>query len=94
MSGENKPWLKFYDDGTVDITLSRELEVNGAKLSVLTMREPTVSDQLAASEVKGSEAVKEISFFANLCTIAPTDLQRLPVRDYARLQAAFAAFID
>jgi hypothetical protein len=95
MSNAKKPWLQTNDaDGSVTITLSRPLEVNGAKLETLTMREPTVGDQLAASKVKGDEAEKEVAFFANLCEIAPADVQRLPVRDYARLQAAFGGFID
>ena len=95
MSGEKKPaWMKVNEDGSVTVTLSRPLEVNGAKLAELTMREPTVDDQVVSNETRGSEVVKEITLFANLCTIAPTDVRKLPVRDYMRLQAAFGGFID
>ncbi|QPB08635.1 tail protein [Burkholderia phage Mica] len=95
MSGEKKPaWMKVNEDGSVTVTLSRPIEVNGAKLAAMTMREPEVGDQLAANEVKGSEDIKEVHFFANLCTIAPEDVRRLKVRDYQRLQLAFANFTD
>ncbi|MDT9105755.1 phage tail assembly protein, partial [Escherichia coli] len=85
-------WLNINDDGSATITLSRPLEVNGARLATLTMREPTVDDQLVTSDMKGSEAVKEVSFFANLCEVEPAAIRRLPIRDYVRLQAAYAGF--
>lgn len=95
MSKEEKPtWLKVNADGSVTVTLSRPIEIDGANVSALTMREPTVDDQLIAAEVKGSEAIREVAFFANLCTVAPDDIKKLPVRNYARLQAAYAGFID
>ncbi len=83
-----------YGDGYADVTLSRPLDVDGAKVTVMRMREPTVDDQLVAEESKGSAAAKELTFMANLCSITPTDVRRLPVRDYARLQKAFGGFID
>ncbi|WP_441228022.1 phage tail assembly protein [Tardiphaga sp. 20_F10_N6_6] len=87
---------KFKDngDGTMTINLSRPLEIDGAKVGFLTMREPTVNDQLVASEAKGSEGIKEVSYFANLCDVTPDDIRRLPVRDYNRVQAAYASFTD
>jgi pectin methylesterase-like acyl-CoA thioesterase len=93
MSGEKK-FMKVNDDGSVTITLSRPLEVNGAKLSQLVMREPLVRDQLAASKARGDEAEKEVTFFANLCEVDPASIQNLPVRDYKRLSAAYENFID
>jgi hypothetical protein len=95
MSAKKDPdWLKPGDDGSMIVTLSKPFEVNGAKLSYLTMREPSVDDQIISGDVRGSEAVKEVHLFSNLCTVAPADLRKLPVRDYLRLQAAFANFID
>lgn len=95
MSGEKKPaWMKVNDDGSVTITLSRPIEINGAKVPTLTMREPTVGDQVVSNEVRGSDVVKEITLFANLCTISPDDVRRLPVRDYNRMQESFGNFID
>lgn len=84
---------KVQDTGYVDVELSRPLEVDGAKVTKLRMREPTVGDQLVADEMKGSDAAKEIATLANLCQIAPDDIKKLTLKDYKRLQAAFLGFI-
>lgn len=94
MGAKKEAWLKENADGSLTITLSKPLEVNGAQLQELTMREPTVDDQVASNEVRGSDVVKETTLFANLCEIPPNDLRRLKLRDYMRLQAAFGNFID
>jgi hypothetical protein len=94
MGAKKEEWLKENDDGSVTITLSRPLEVNGATLRELTLREPTLDDQVASNEARGSDVVKEITLFANLCTVTPADLRRLKLRDYMRIQAAFGNFID
>lgn len=80
--------------GFVDVELSRPLEIDGAKVTKLRMREPTVADQLAADEYKGSDAAREILTMANLCEVAPDDIKRLTLKDYKRMQAAFLGFID
>lgn len=90
---EQKEYLKE-GDGFIEITLSRPAKIHGAETRVLRMREPTVRDQLAASEKSGSDAAKEIALMANLCEIAPSDIEALPIRDYKRLQAAFVRFTD
>jgi hypothetical protein len=89
-----KDYFKDNGDGTMTITLSRGFKVNGAVVTEITMREPTVGDQIVASESKASEAQKDLAMFSNLCEIAPDDLRNLPLRDYTRLAAAFANFID
>lgn len=80
-------------DGAADITLSRPLEIAGAKVSVLTMREPTVDDQLAAEDA-GKDGRADKAYMANLCQQAPEDIGRLPLRDFKRLQVAFGLFLD
>lgn len=80
-------------DGSAAITLSRPLEIDGARVLVLTLREPTVADQLAAEANKRSEAEQEIAMLANLCMVQQDDIKRLTLRDYKRLQAAFLLFI-
>lgn len=82
------------DSGFVDIALSRSIEIDGAKISTLRLREPTVADQLAADEYKGGDAAKEIFTMANLCQVAPNDLKKLTLRDYKKLQEAFLGFIS
>jgi hypothetical protein len=79
--------------GFVDVPLTRPLEIDGAQVKALRMREPTVADQLATEELKGGESAKEIAMFANLCEIAPDDIKRLTLKDYKKVQAAFLGFI-
>lgn len=80
-------------EGFVDITLARPLKVAGADVSKVRMREPTVADQLAIDKITG-DAAKEIALLANLCELTPEDLKGLTLKDYRRLQQAFAGFID
>lgn len=94
MSDGKKSWIKVNEDGCVTVTLSRPFEINGANVAYVVMREPTLDDQVVSQETRGSDTVKEITLFSNLCTIAPSDVRKLPLRDYLRLQAAFANFID
>lgn len=79
-------------DAVKKISLSKPLDIDGAKVSELTMREPTVGDQLAASEAGGSAAVQEINLIANLCQVSPGDIKKLPLRDYKKVQDAFMGF--
>lgn len=79
--------------GAVDIDLSRPIEIDGASVSALRMREPTVGDQLAVQDIRG-DAMQELTLFANLCEITPNDVKRLSMRDYRKLQAAWRGFID
>lgn len=87
-------WLKYNDDGSADVTLSRQCEFSGVKQSVIRMREPTVGDQEVVSNMSGSDAEREIQAFANLCELDPADLRKLPLRDFVRLQIAYRGFID
>ncbi len=87
-------WLKYNDDGSADITLSRPREFSGVKQAVIRMREPLVQDQEAVSEMSGTDAAREIHAFANLCDLVPDDLRQLPLRDFMRLQTAYRGFID
>lgn len=84
---------KVTDAGFVDVELSRPLEIDGAQVKKLRLREPTVADQLASEELKGSDSAKEIAMLSNLCEIAPDDIKRLTLKDYKKLQAAFLGFL-
>lgn len=76
------------------IELSSAISIDGAQVSVLTMREPTVLDQLAMDRSGGSDAEKELNMIAALCMVKPTDLHQLTLRDYKKVTAAFVGFID
>lgn len=89
------PNVKLTADGTAaDITLSKPLKIGGADVTALRMREPTVGDQLVHDATTGGDAAREVGFMANLCDLAPADLNRLGLRDYRRVQEAFQLFID
>jgi hypothetical protein len=80
-------------DGVADITLTRAIKIDGADVAVVRMREPKVRDQLLMGAMEGSDADKELAVMANLCTISAADLHEMGLRDYKRLQEAFALFI-
>ena len=82
------------DDGSAGIPLGKPLDIDGAEMGELTMREPTVEDQLSIDKSKGGEAEKELHLFANLCEVTPEDLRKLTLRDYRRVQEAFRSFLD
>ncbi|MCP3940526.1 MAG: phage tail assembly protein [Desulfobacteraceae bacterium] len=75
-----------------NIQLSKKIMVNGIDVNCLQMREPKVADQLAADAYSGSDAMKEVMLFANLCDVAPDDIKQLTLQDYHKLQKAFLFF--
>lgn len=87
-------FLKYNEDGSVDITLSKPADVAGVKTTTVRMREPLVEDQEVAAERSGSDAAREIATFADLCGLAPDDIRKMPLRDYKRFQTAYLSFID
>lgn len=81
--------------GHTDIQLSKPIDIDGTKVDTLRMREPLVKDQLTAEEMaEGSRGMMEIMLFANLCGIPHQVVQGMRVKDYAKLQAAYAGFIN
>jgi len=81
-------------DAGAEITLRKAIDIDGTKIPVLAMREPTVEDQLIMEATKGSDAVKEMTFIANLCGVGLVDVKKLTTRDYGRVQDAFQVFKD
>ena len=94
MAEKMPEWLKYNEDGSVDIYLSRAATVAGVKTSTMRMREPLVGDQELVAEMTGSDASREIRSFSHLCAVTPDEIRQLPMRDYKRLQKAFAGFLD
>lgn len=91
----NQEWLAVNEvEGYADITLKGGIDIDGAKVTVIRMREPTVADQEVSSVIKGTDAQREIQTFATLCELAPDDIRKLKLRDYKRLQDAFLNFIN
>ena len=74
------------------IELSKSIDINGTKVSQLSMREPTVEDQLTADAFNGSDSLKEVQLFANLCEISRDAIKSLTLKDYKKLQETFLFF--
>lgn len=85
--------VKKVQTGTVNVPLVSGMGLDGAKVMTLTMREPTVDDQLNVQGT-GTEAEQEVAMVANLCMVTPKDIRSLTLRDYNRVRAAFLGFID
>ncbi len=72
------------------VMLSTPITLNGVRLDRLTLREPTVGDQLTARKLAGEDDAQfELTMFANLAGCSPLDLHQLPLRDYEKLQKAY-----
>lgn len=81
--------------GSVEIPLSKSIKIDGTEVKALVMREPTVGDQLTAiKQGKNDSAESEISLFANLCEVTPSDIKQLSLRDYGKVQKVFKGFTD
>lgn len=87
-----KQHIKENDDGSITVTLRKGLDVDGASVKSLTMREPTVADQIAAQEAKGGPAAQEVALVANLSQMTPDDIRKLTLHDYGRVQDALVVF--
>ena len=94
MSESTMPeYLTETDDG-LNIELSKAVEIDGAQTKTVTMREPTVQDQLDVQAIKGSEAHREVTLMANLCNLTPDQVKAMTMRNYRRLQAALEVFTE
>ncbi|MBI3146470.1 MAG: phage tail assembly protein [Pseudogulbenkiania sp.] len=72
------------------IKLSSPVSLNGVLVNQLTLREPTVGDQLSARKMAGNDDEQfELTMLANLAGCAPTDLHQVTLRDYDKLQKAY-----
>ena len=76
------------------ITLKKPIEVDGAQVKTLTMREPFVEDQLIAQDAAKGESRQEVALFANLCEVTPEDIGKLTLADYVKLREIYDGFFD
>lgn len=74
------------------IPLEKGFDRNGQVVKELTMREPTVEDQLSAQEGNKSAARAEVALIANLCEATPQEIGSLSLKDYGKAQDAYADF--
>ena len=78
----------------VQIDLDYPIQVDGVEVRYLTMRRPKVRDQKIADAQGGSDGEREIRLFANLCAVAPRDIEDLDMADYAQLQGVLADLLN
>jgi len=92
MAEQELPEYLTETDAGLEIELKTPAEIDGANTKKITMREPTVRDQLDVQAVKGSEAHREVTLMANLCGIAPKQVEAMTMRNYRRLQEGLEVF--
>lgn len=76
------------------ITLDYPYAVDGVTLSAITLRRPTVADNLAVQKSNAADHEREIRLLANLAELAPENLHSMDLKDYAKLQKAFTSFLS
>jgi hypothetical protein len=77
---------------TTQIELEYPVEVDGVQVNTLAMRRPTVADQLAFEDGKGTEAKKTVNMMAALCDVPPATIQQLDIIDFQKLAEVMAGF--
>jgi len=93
--GKLLDWLTEEDDGSMTVSfkdLKNKPKLDGTEVSSLTMREPTVADELAIEKIK-SVGERESQAIANLTEQSPEAIRGLTMRQYARLQDAYGVFL-
>ncbi|MDE4537667.1 phage tail assembly protein [Pseudomonas sp. ITEM 17296] len=82
-------WLNI-EDGRAVVSLSVPLDVYGEARQALTMRSPTVSEDLMVGlQVGDNDEQRELLMLGSLCELTEDQLTALQVRDYKRLQRAY-----
>jgi len=71
------------------ITLREPIEINGAKIGVLTLRRPKVRDLEAIDKIAG-ETAKTVALIANLSELPPETVRELDAADFAAASKAVA----
>jgi hypothetical protein len=76
------------------IELQYPINIDGQKVTNISLRRPKVLDRLLSEKSTGTEAEKEVRFIANLCGMAPDQIEQLDMSDYVRVQEALANFLS
>lgn len=77
---------------TTPIDLDYPITVDGVEVSSLSMRRPTVADQIAFEDGKGSEARRTVALMANLCDVPPASIHELDTADFEKLAEVLKGF--
>ena len=76
------------------IKLQYPLHVNGRELTEIQLRRPKVRDRLAVEKMSANQAEKEVRFIANLCELAPDEIEELDMADYTKLQETVSGVLS
>ena len=74
------------------VTLREPIEINGAKIGVLTLRRPKVRDLEAIDKIAG-ETAKTVALIANLSELPPQTIRELDAADFAAASKAVAEML-
>jgi len=74
------------------LTLREPIEINGAKIGVLTLRRPKVRDLEAIDKIAG-ETAKTVALIANLSELPPETIRELDAADFAAASKAVAEML-
>lgn len=77
---------------TTTIDLDYPIIVDGVEVSSLSIRRPSVADQLKFEDGKGSEAQRTVFHMANLCEVPPESIKELDGSDFEKLVAVLKGF--
>lgn len=76
------------------IALDYPYDFEGETITALTLRRPTVGDNLAVQKVASTDAEREIRLLANLAEVSPDSLHKMDLKDYGKLQKALSSFLS
>ena len=76
------------------VTLEYPFEFEGHAVNSLSLRRPTVADNLAVQKAALTDAEREIRLLANLAEVTPETIHRMDLKDYGKLQSALASFLS
>ena len=74
------------------IDLNFSVDIDGTQIKQLTMRRPTVRDQLGFEEGKGSEARRVVNMLAHLCEVSSDTILDLDQSDFNTLAEVLQGF--
>lgn len=89
MSKKTPEWLVVDADGAT-VTLTRPADLNGVKQNKVRLRTPVVADMRASKKQYPDDAEgQEIQLFSSLAECGFGDIERLPLKDYTRIQTGY-----
>jgi hypothetical protein len=78
----------------LSMALQYPIEVDGAVISQIRLRRPTVGDVMAANREGGTPAEVELRMVASLSGLSLEAIQRIDMQDYGTLQAMMSRLLS